>query len=555
MKYEITKEETKETRMITVNDVSLNFSGQTLFKHVDLKFTPGNCYGIIGANGAGKTTFLRILSGDLEPTTGEVVISKDQRMSVLKQDHFQYDQYTVLDTVIMGNQRLYDIMKEKDALYAKEDFTDADGVKASELEAEFADMDGWEAESDVSRLIQGLGLSEDILYSEMSTLTAKEKVKVLLAQALFGKPDIILLDEPTNHLDIQAIQWLEDFILECESLIIVVSHDRHFLNTVCTNIVDVDYGGIKMYVGNYEFWYESSQMMQRLIRDQNKKKEEKIKELQEFVSRFSANKSKSKQATARRKLLDKLTVEEMPASSRRYPFVGFKMDREPGKEILAVEGLTKTVDGRKVLDNVSFRVNKGDKIAFVGEDEIATTTLFKILMEELEPDEGTFKWGTTITTSYFPLDNSAFFNDCDLNLVDWLGQYTADNAEENTESFKRSFLGRMLFSGDDVYKPVKVLSGGEKVRCMLSRMMLFGSNVLVLDQPTNHLDLESITAVNNGLIDFKGVVLFASHDHEFVETIADRIMEFVDGKLIDKMCTYDDYISGQRDEMLTRLKG
>ena len=541
--------------MITVNDVSLNFSGQTLFKHVDLKFTPGNCYGIIGANGAGKTTFLRILSGDLEPTTGEVVISKDQRMSVLKQDHFQYDQYTVLDTVILGNQRLYDIMKEKDALYAKEDFTDEDGVRASELEAEFADMDGWEAESDVSRLIQGLGLSEDILYSEMSTLTAKEKVKVLLAQALFGKPDIILLDEPTNHLDIHAVEWLEDFILECESLIIVVSHDRHFLNTVCTNIVDVDYGGIKMYVGNYEFWYQSSQMMQRLIRDQNKKKEEKIKELQEFVSRFSANKSKSKQATARRKLLDKLTVEEMPASSRRYPFVGFKMDREPGKEILAVEGLTKTVDGRKVLDNVSFRVNKGEKIAFVGEDEIATTTLFKILMGELEPDAGTFKWGTTITTSYFPLDNSAFFNDCDLNLVDWLGQYTADNAEENTESFKRSFLGRMLFSGDDVYKPVKVLSGGEKVRCMLSRMMLFGSNALVLDQPTNHLDLESITAVNNGLIDFKGVVLFASHDHEFVQTIADRIMEFVDGKLIDKMCTYDEYISGARDEMLARVKG
>ena len=541
--------------MITVNDVSLNFSGQTLFKHVDLKFTPGNCYGIIGANGAGKTTFLRILSGDLEPTTGEVVISKDQRMSVLKQDHFQYDQYTVLDTVIMGNQRLYDIMKEKDALYAKEDFTDADGVKASELEAEFADMDGWEAESDVSRLIQGLVLSEDILYSEMSTLTAKEKVKVLLAQALFGKPDIILLDEPTNHLDIHAVEWLEDFILECESLIIVVSHDRHFLNTVCTNIVDVDYGGIKMYVGNYEFWYESSQMMQRLIRDQNKKKEEKIKELQEFVSRFSANKSKSKQATARRKLLDKLTVEEMPASSRRYPFVGFKMDREPGKEILAVEGLTKTVDGRKVLDNVSFRVNKGDKIAFVGEDEIATTTLFKILMEELEPDAGTFKWGTTITTSYFPLDNSAFFNDCDLNLVDWLGQYTADNAEEGTESFKRSFLGRMLFSGDDVYKPVKVLSGGEKVRCMLSRMMLFGSNALVLDQPTNHLDLESITAVNNGLIDFKGVVLFASHDHEFVQTIANRVMEFVDGKLIDKMCTYDAYIAGAREEMLARLNG
>ena len=541
--------------MITVNDVSLNFSGQTLFKHVDLKFVPGNCYGIIGANGAGKTTFLRILSGDLEPTTGEVVISKDDRMSVLKQDHFQYDAYTVLDTVILGNQHLYDVMKEKDALYEKEDFSDADGVRASELEAEFAEMGGWEAESDVSRLIQGLGLSNDILYSEMSSLTAKEKVKVLLAQALFGKPDIILLDEPTNHLDIQAIEWLEDFIMDCESLIIVVSHDRHFLNTVCTSIVDVDYGGIRMYVGNYEFWYESSQLMQRMIKDQNRKKEDKIKELQEFISRFSANKSKSKQATARRKLLDKLTVEEMPASSRRYPFVGFKMDREPGKEILSVEGLSKTVDGRKVLDNVSFRVNKGDKIAFVGEDEIAKTTLFKILMEELEPDEGTFKWGTTITTSYFPLDNSAFFNGCDLNLVDWLGQYTADNAEEGTESFKRSFLGRMLFSGDDVFKPVKVLSGGEKVRCMLSRMMLFGSNVLILDQPTNHLDLESITAVNNGLIDFKGVVLFASHDHEFVQTVANRIMELVDGKLIDKMCTYDEYIAGAREEMLARLKG
>ena len=541
--------------MITVNDVSVNFSGQTLFKHVDLKFTPGNCYGIIGANGAGKTTFLRVLSGDLEPTTGEVIIPKEERMSVLKQDHFQYDAYTVLDTVIMGNQHLYDVMKEKDALYEKEDFTDEDGVKASELEAEFAEMGGWEAESDVSRLIQGLGLSNDILYSEMSSLTAKEKVKVLLAQALFGKPDIILLDEPTNHLDIQAIEWLEDFLMDCEALTIVVSHDRHFLNTVCTNIVDVDYGGIKMYVGNYEFWYESSQLVQRMIKDQNRKNEEKIKELQAFIARFSANKSKSKQATARRKLLDKLTVEEMPASSRRYPFVGFTMDREPGKEILAVEGLSKTVDGRKVLDNISFRVNKGDKIAFVGEDEIATTTLFKILMGELEPDAGTFKWGTTITTSYFPLDNSAFFNDCDLNLVDWLGQYTGNTADENTESFKRSFLGRMLFSGDDVFKPVKVLSGGEKVRCMLSRMMLFGSNVLVLDQPTNHLDLESITAVNNGLIDFKGVVLFASHDHEFVQTIANRIMEITDGKLIDKMCTYDEYIEGARAEMLSRMNG
>ena len=539
--------------MITVNDVSMNFSGQTLFKHVDLKFVPGNCYGIIGANGAGKSTFLRILSGDLEPTTGEVIIPKEERMSILKQDHFQYDAYSVLDTVIMGNQHLYDVMKEKDALYEKEDFTDEDGVKASELEAEFAEMGGWEAESDVSRLLQGLGLSNDILYSEMSSLTAKEKVKVLLAQALFGKPDIILLDEPTNHLDIQAIEWLEDFLMDCEALTLVVSHDRHFLNTVCTSIVDVDYGQIKMYVGNYEFWYESSQMVQRMIRDQNRKNEEKIKELQLFIQRFSANKSKSKQATARRKLLDKLTVEEMPASSRRYPFVGFTMEREPGKEILTVENLSKTVDGRKVLDNVSFRVNKGDKIAFVGEDEIAKTTLFKIIMGELEPDEGNYKWGTTITTSYFPLDNSAFFNDCDLNLLDWLAQYTGNSAEESTESFKRAFLGRMLFSGDDVFKPVKVLSGGEKVRCMLSRMMLFGSNVLVLDQRTNHLDLESITAVNNGLIDFKGVELFASHDHEFVQTIANRIMEFVDGKLIDKMCTYDEYIESQRADMLTRL--
>ena len=532
--------------MITVSDVSVNFTGQSLFKHVDLKFTPGNCYGIIGANGAGKTTFLRILSGDLEPSSGEVIIPANERMSVLKQDHFQYDQYTVLDTVIMGNQHLYDVMKEKDALYEKEDFSDEDGVRASELEGEFAEMGGWEAESDVSRLIQGLGLSNDILYSEMSSLTAKEKVKVLLAQALFGKPDIILLDEPTNHLDLAAIEWLEDFLMSYEGLIIVVSHDRYFLNTVCTNIVDVDYGQIKMYVGNYDFWYQSSKLMQKMMRDQNRKKEEKIKELQEFVSRFSANKSKSKQATARRKLLDKLSIEEMPASSRRYPFVGFKMDREPGKEILTVEGLSKTLDGVKVLDNVSFRVSRGDKIAFVGENELAKTTLFKIIMGEEEPDEGTYKWGTTITTSYFPLDNSDFFNGCDLNLLDWLAQYTADTAEESTESFKRSFLGRMLFSGDDVYKPVKVLSGGEKVRCMLSRMMLYGSNVLVLDQPTNHLDLESITAVNNGLIDFKGVVLFASHDHEFVQTVANRIIEFTPNGVIDKPCTYDEYIEWKK---------
>ena len=529
--------------MITISNLGMQFGGSVLFKQVDLQFTPGNCYGVIGANGAGKSTFLKMLSGELEPTSGDIFLKPGARMSVLKQDQFQYDEYPILDTVIMGNQHLYDIMKEKDALYEKEDFTDEDGVKASELEAEFAEMGGWEAESDVSRLIQGLGLSNDILYSEMSSLTAKEKVKVLLAQALFGKPDIILLDEPTNHLDIQAIEWLEDFLMDCESLILVVSHDRHFLNTVCTNIVDVDYGHIKMYVGNYEFWYESSQMVQRMMKDQNRKNEEKIKELQLFIQRFSANKSKSKQATARRKLLDKLTVEEMPASSRRYPFVGFTMERECGKEILAVEGISKTLDGRKVLDNVSFRVNKGDKIAFVGEDEIAKTTLFKIVMGEMEPDEGTYKWGTTITTSYFPLDNSAFFNDCDLNLVDWLAQFTPKIPEANTESFKRAFLGRMLFSGDDVFKPVKVLSGGEKVRCMLSRMMLYGSNVLVLDQPTNHLDLESITAVNNGLMDFKGVVLFSSHDHEFVQTIANRIMVLEDGKLTDRLGTYEDYIA------------
>ena len=529
--------------MIAAQGVSLQYGGRVLFNDVNINFTKGNCYGLIGANGAGKSTFLKILAGELEPNKGSVFITPGERMAVLKQDHFQYDAYTVLDTVMMGNQRLYDVMKEKDALYEKEDFTDEDGVKASELEAEFAEMGGWEAESDVSRLIQGLGLSNDILYSEMSSLTAKEKVKVLLAQALFGKPDIILLDEPTNHLDIQAIEWLEDFLMDCESLILVVSHDRHFLNTVCTNIVDVDYGHIKMYVGNYEFWYESSQMVQRMMKDQNRKNEEKIKELQLFIQRFSANKSKSKQATARRKLLDKLTVEEMPASSRRYPFVGFTMERECGKEILAVEGISKTLDGRKVLDNVSFRVNKGDKIAFVGEDEIAKTTLFKIVMGEMEPDEGTYKWGTTITTSYFPLDNSAFFNDCDLNLVDWLAQFTPKIPEANTESFKRAFLGRMLFSGDDVFKPVKVLSGGEKVRCMLSRMMLYGSNVLVLDQPTNHLDLESITAVNNGLMDFKGVVLFSSHDHEFVQTIANRIMVLEDGKLTDRLGTYEDYIA------------
>ncbi len=525
--------------MITVTNVSVNFSGQPLYKDVDLMFTPGNCYGIIGANGAGKSTFLRVLSGDLEPTTGNVSIKPGVRMSVLKQDHFEFDEYTVLDTVIMGNARLYEVMKEKDAIYMKEEFTEEDGHRAAELEAEFAEMDGWEAESDVSRLIQGLGLSNDILWSQMSSLTGKEKVKVLLAQALFGNPGIILLDEPTNHLDIRAVEWLEDFLMDYPGTVIVVSHDRHFLNTVCTNIVDVDYGKIKMYVGNYEFWYESSQLIQKMIKDQNKKNADKIKELQAFIQRFSANKSKAKQATSRRKLLDKLTVEEMPASSRRYPFVGFNMDREPGKEILEVNNISKTIDGVKVLDNISFRVNKEDKIAFVGENEIANTTLFKIIMGEMEPDEGEYKWGTTITTSYFPMDNSAFFNDCKLNLVQWLGQYT----KETTESFMRGFLGRMLFSGDDVYKEVRVLSGGEKVRCMLSRMMLYGSNALVMDQPTNHLDLESITAVNDGLIAFKGNLLFASHDHEFIQTIANRIMEISpEGKLTDKLCTYDEYI-------------
>ncbi len=529
--------------MITVTNVSVNFSGQPLFKDVDLKFTPGNCYGIIGANGAGKTTFLRVLSGDLDPSTGSVSYPSDMRMSVLKQDHFAFEEYTVLDTIIMGNQRLYDIMKEKDALYAKEDFSDEDGIRASELEGEFAELDGWEAESNASRLIQGLGLSQDILYDRMSSLTAKEKVKILLAQALFGDPEIILLDEPTNHLDIQAIDWLEDFLLDYTGLVIVVSHDRHFLNTVCTNIVDVDYGKITMYVGNYEFWYQSSQLMQKMVKDQNKRKEDKIKELQSFIQRFSANKSKSKQATARRKLLDKLSVEEMPASSRRYPYVGFTMDREAGKELLTVENLSKTIDGVKILNNISFRVNKDDKIAFVGENELANTTLFKIITGEMEPDEGTYKWGTTTSQSYFPLDNNAFFDGCDLNLVQWLSQYT----EETTETFMRSFLGRMLFSGDDVYKPVKVLSGGEKVRCMLSRMMLFGANILILDQPTNHLDLESITAVNNGLIDFKGNELFASHDHEFINTIANRIMEITPEGLIDRLSSYDDYIVWRRE--------
>jgi ATPase subunit of ABC transporter with duplicated ATPase domains len=532
--------------MITVSDLSLGFNGQNLFSHVNLLFSAGNCYGVIGANGAGKSTFLKLLSGELEPTKGEITIDPKLRMSVLKQDHHAFDAYTVFETILMGNPRLYEVLKQKDELYAKEDFSDEDGILAADLEAEFAELNGWEAETEAGRLLQGLGQDNGMLYSVMNTLTGAEKVKVLLAQALFGQPDIILLDEPTNDLDNKSIAWLENFLMDYLGMVIVVSHDRHFLNNVCTHIVDIDYNKIKLYVGNYDFWYESSQLMQRIMRDQNKKAEDKIKELQNFIQRFSANKSKSKQATSRKKLLDKITVDEMPASSRRYPFVGFTMDREPGKEILEVEGLSKTIDGVKVLNNISFRVNKNDKIAFVGSKEIANTTLFKILMEELEPDEGSFKWGVSTSQSYFPQDNSSFFNQCDLSIIKWLEQYSKDT----TETYLRGFLGKMLFSGDDVTKPVNVLSGGEKVRCMLSRMMMFGANVLVADQPTNHLDLESITAVNNGLIDFKGVVLFASHDHQFVQSIANRIIEITDDGLVDRISTYDEYLEA-RDGILS----
>lgn len=534
--------------MITVTNLSLNFSGQNLFADVNLKFTSGNCYGVIGANGAGKSTFLKILSGEIDSTTGEVSIDPNCRMSVLKQDHFAFDEYTVLDTIIMGNKKLYDIMKEKDALYEKEDFSDEDGIKAAELEAEFAEMDGWEADSNASKLLQGLGLDESLLYSAMSELGGNDKVKVLLAQALFGNPDIILLDEPTNHLDLQAIEWLEDFLLDYEGTVIVVSHDRYFLNVVCTHIVDIDYTKIKMYVGNYEFWYESSQMIERMIKQQNKKAEEKIKELQTFIQRFSANKSKSKQATSRKKMLDKLTVEELPASSRRYPFVGFEMDREAGRDLLTVDSVTKTINGETLLNNVSFTLNHDEKIAVIGENEIAVTVLMQILAEETEPDSGTVKWGVSTSRSYFPKDNSEYFDGCELNLIDWLRQYSAEGFETQNESYIRGFLGRMLFSGEDVFKQVKVLSGGEKVRCMLSRMMLYGSNVLLLDQPTNHLDLESITAVNNGLKSFKGNIIFSSHDHEFVNTVANRIIDIQpDGSIIDRMCTFDEYIEMKKE--------
>lgn len=530
--------------MITVTNLSLQFGGSKLFNDVNLKFVPGNCYGVIGANGAGKSTFLKILSGEIDYTTGEIAIPNNVRMSVLKQDHFMYDDFPVMETVIMGNKRLYEIMKEKDALYAKEDFTDEDGVKASELEGEFAEMNGWDAETEVAQVLQGLGVGTELHYSYMRDLNGGDKVKVMLAQALFGRPGIILLDEPTNNLDIDSINWLEDFLLEFEGLVIVVSHDRHFLNTVCTHIVDIDYKKIKMYVGNYDFWYESSQLMQSLMRDQNRKREDKIKDLQNFIQRFSANKSKSKQATSRRKLLEKLEIEEMPASSRRYPFVKFTPDREVGNEILTLEGVSKSIDGVEILKDISFRVNRDDKIAFIGENELAQTTLFKILVGEMEPDAGTIKWGQTITKSYFPKDNSEFFDGVNLNLVDWMRQYS----EDQSESFLRGFLGRMLFSGDDALKPANVLSGGERVRCMLSRMMLSGSNVLVLDQPTNHLDLESITALNNGLIDFKEIVLFSSHDHQFIQTIANRIIELTDDGMIDRAMTYDEYIERKENK-------
>lgn len=538
--------------MIIVSNLSVNFDGQPLFKNVDLKFTPGNCYGVIGANGAGKSTFLRVLSGELESTGGEVFIDPNSRMSVLKQNHFEFDRYSVLDTVIMGNKKLYDIMKEKDAIYMREDFSDEDGMRAAELEAEFAEMNGWEAEADASKLIQGLGLDESILNMKMSALGGNEKVKVLLAQALFGNPDIILLDEPTNHLDIEAVEWLEDFLMDYPGTVIVVSHDRYFLNVVCTHMVDIDYGKIKMYVGNYEFWYESSQMVQKLIKQQNKRNEEKIKELQQFISRFSANKSKSKQATSRRKMLDKLTVEQMPASSRRYPFVGFEPDREAGKDLLTVTDLCKTVNGERLLNKISFSLSHGDKIAVIGENEIAVTALLQLLAGDTEPDEGTIKWGISTSRSYFPKDNSEFFDGCELNLCDWLRQYSKPGFETQNDTYIRGFLGRMLFSGDEVLKRVEVLSGGEKVRCMLSRMMLFGSNVLILDQPTNHLDLESITAVNNGLKAFKGNVIFASHDHEFMNTIANRIIRInSDGTITDRMCTYDEYLEKIKNGELT----
>ncbi|RLQ95441.1 ABC-F family ATP-binding cassette domain-containing protein [Falsibacillus albus] len=525
--------------MITVNNVGLRFGDRKLFEDVNIKFTPGNCYGLIGANGAGKSTFLKILSGELDPQSGSVFMTPGERLAVLKQNHFEYEEHEVLKVVIMGHARLYEVMQEKDAIYMKEDFSDEDGMKAAELEGEFAELNGWEAESEAAILLKGLGIGEDLHAKKMSELTGSEKVKVLLAQALFGKPDVLLLDEPTNHLDIKAIQWLEEFLINFENTVIVVSHDRHFLNKVCTHIADLDFGKIQIYVGNYDFWYESSQLATRMAQDANKKKEEKIKELQNFIARFSANASKSKQATSRKKLLDKITLDDIRPSSRRYPFVGFTPDREIGNDLLRVENISKTIDGEKVLDNVSFIMNKDDKIALVGDDEAAKTALFKILAGEMEPDSGTFKWGVTTSQAYFPKDNSSYFEGCDLNLVDWLRQFSPN---DQSETFLRGFLGRMLFSGEEVLKKASVLSGGEKVRCMLSKMMLSGANVLLLDEPTNHLDLESITAVNNGLISFKGSMIFASHDHQFIQTIANRIIEITPNGLIDKQMSYDEFL-------------
>ena len=529
--------------MIAANNVTLRIGKKALFEDVNIKFTEGNCYGLIGANGAGKSTFLKILSGQLETTSGDITITPGQRLSFLQQDHFKYDAYPVLDTVIMGNKRLYEIMKEKEAIYAKEDFSDEDGIRASELEGEFAEMNGWEAESDAAQLLNGLGIETEIHYAIMGDLTGSQKVKVLLAQALFGNPDILLLDEPTNHLDLNAIEWLEEFLINFENTVIVVSHDRYFLNKVCTHTADIDYGKIQLYAGNYDFWYESSQLLIKQMKEANRKKEEKIKELQEFISRFSANASKSKQATSRKRALEKIQLDEMRPSSRKYPYIDFRPNREIGNEVLMVEGLSKTVDGVKVLDNLTFTLGREDKVAFVGGNEQAKTVLFKILMGEMEPDEGTYKWGVTTSQSYFPKDNTLEF-DNDLTIADWLTQYS----EIKDATYVRGFLGRMLFPGEDGVKKVRILSGGEKVRCLLSKMMISGANVLLFDEPTNHLDMESITALNNGMIKFPGVILFASHDHQIVQTTANRIMEIMpNGILIDKITTYDEYL--ESDEM------
>ena len=528
--------------MISTSNVSLRFGKKALFEEVNIKFVPGHCYGLIGANGAGKSTFLKILTGEIEPTSGEVIITPGERLSFLKQDHFQYDEFTVLDTVIMGNQRLYEIMKEKDAIYMKEDFSDEDGIRASELEAEFAEMNGWEAESDAATLLNGLGVDTEFHYNLMKDLNGALKVKVLLAQALFGNPDILLLDEPTNHLDLDAIAWLEEFLINFENTVIVVSHDRYFLNKVCTQIADIDYAKIQLYAGNYDFWYESSQLIIKQMKEANRKKEEKIKELQEFIQRFSANASKSKQATSRKRALEKIELDEMKPSSRKYPYIDFRPNREIGNEVLTVEHLSKTIDGVKVLDDISFIVGREDKIAFVGSNNLAKTTLFQILMGEMEPDEGSYKWGITTSQSYFPKDNTKDF-DCDDVIVDWLTQYS----EIKDATYVRQFLGRMLFPGDAGVKKVRVLSGGEKVRVMLSKLMISGANVLIVDEPTDHLDMESITSLNNGLIKFPGVLLFSSRDHQVVQTTANRIMEIVNGKLIDKITTYDEYL--ENDEM------